>query len=575
MPVLRVTGAGHVQRHRIFVDNLLLLRDRTSLEACLLKFDRYIGSDVPYVKLWIRHALLCHVRVLSLSVYIGGDGMVNELRLDNLPVGIVMMLPAGTVIALMMTAQAVFLSKFILKRDLRWCPTFSKLKTLLLSEWCVVGDHRALICIIQHSPVVEMLTLQLSEDMEPKNMVPSKAIYNFVDQPLPPENLQRVKVKCHKVDQTVHNILKSLITYGVPLEKINIQQENKSSECFTFFCTGFSSMPRMSKKTSMGCGVDRLGALPDELLHHVMSFLPAHEMVSTSLLARRWRDLWKTAPALCVTGVKGCTKPPWFICFVDNLLLLRHPGARLDSFVIDLDDQDFDFMPFLPAYERSVNLWFRHALLSKVGFFHCAHPMASTWCPALVELKMERDSEISGDMSAPYLKHLRIVHCDLPMFYRMRVSLPSLVSLVLSDCCAMGTVAITMGHMIPVIVLVVIILARTGTFVVNRDLKLFCPTFRKLKTLLLSEFCPGVAVDLNILTFFLNHSPLLEKLTFQLSKVPLNLEVQGKETWDVDGSTNVLNHNNGGKPAIVMFLYILLLERSMLLPLEQPNDLTC
>ena len=56
-------------------------------------------------------------------------------------------------------------------------------------------------------------------------------------------------------------------------------------------------------------------------------------------------------------------------------------------------------------------------------------------------------------------------------------------------------------------------------FIINRDLELFCPTFGKLKTLLLSEFCPGVAVDVNILTFFLSQWPIIENLIFQLSKV--------------------------------------------------------
>ncbi|CAL4994577.1 unnamed protein product [Urochloa decumbens] len=372
MPVLHFTGAGQVQLHRKFLDHLLLLRDRTTLEVCLLKFDCYVAADVPYVNLWIRHALLCQVRVLNLAVFGGGGGMVKEMWLDNLPVvsqyltklklyGLrlqgkfldfsscqalqdlnmtecyihadkissrtlghlriqdsIFLSDCRTLIStpsvislqvndcwgttalfgdmpLLSSATVTFGNRcddycqsddpgycdyascldcyctddgsagcvvlnglsaarnleliaepetFILKRDLRWCPTFSKLKTLLLSDWCVDGDHRALICILQHSPVLEMLTLQLSEDRESRNMVPSKAIYNLLDQPFPPEHLQSIKVKCHEVDQRVHNILKSLITYGVPLEKISIQQESKSSECFNFICTGFSSIPR-------------------------------------------------------------------------------------------------------------------------------------------------------------------------------------------------------------------------------------------------------------------------------------------------------------------------------------------
>lgn len=40
-------------------------------------------------------------------------------------------------------------------------PTFTKLKTLLLNEWCLAADLHALICILQHSPILEKLTIQL------------------------------------------------------------------------------------------------------------------------------------------------------------------------------------------------------------------------------------------------------------------------------------------------------------------------------------------------------------------------------------------------------------------------------
>uniref|UniRef100_A0A453N104 Uncharacterized protein n=1 Tax=Aegilops tauschii subsp. strangulata TaxID=200361 RepID=A0A453N104_AEGTS len=54
------------------------------------------------------------------------------------------------------------LGKFIFTRDLKCCPTFSKLKTLLLNEyWCEAPDLDPLACILQNSPVLEKLTLQL------------------------------------------------------------------------------------------------------------------------------------------------------------------------------------------------------------------------------------------------------------------------------------------------------------------------------------------------------------------------------------------------------------------------------
>ena len=52
--------------------------------------------------------------------------------------------------------------QFIFGKDLKQCPTFSKLKTLLLDDrWCVAPDFPALSCILKHSPVLEKLTLHL------------------------------------------------------------------------------------------------------------------------------------------------------------------------------------------------------------------------------------------------------------------------------------------------------------------------------------------------------------------------------------------------------------------------------
>jgi hypothetical protein len=45
--------------------------------------------------------------------------------------------------------------------DFKWRVMFSQLKTLLLSDWCVVADFSGLIYFIQHSPILERLTLQL------------------------------------------------------------------------------------------------------------------------------------------------------------------------------------------------------------------------------------------------------------------------------------------------------------------------------------------------------------------------------------------------------------------------------
>jgi hypothetical protein len=57
---------------------------------------------------------------------------------------------------------SAFIFQFIFIRDLEYCPTFSKLKTLVLNEyWCEAPDMGPLACILKTSPVLEKLTLQL------------------------------------------------------------------------------------------------------------------------------------------------------------------------------------------------------------------------------------------------------------------------------------------------------------------------------------------------------------------------------------------------------------------------------
>ncbi|TVU26426.1 hypothetical protein EJB05_28973, partial [Eragrostis curvula] len=108
------------------------------------------------------------------------------------------------------------LLQFIFKTDLRWCPTFSMLKTLLLNDyWCVIDDHRALACILEHSPVLEKLTLQLfskgpDHKMEMKGTISSTKRSSAIS-----EHLKIVEIKCKLVDRRVSKVLKFLRTFNI------------------------------------------------------------------------------------------------------------------------------------------------------------------------------------------------------------------------------------------------------------------------------------------------------------------------------------------------------------------------
>ncbi|CAL4887428.1 unnamed protein product [Urochloa decumbens] len=124
---------------------------------------------------------------------------------------------------------------FVLNRDLKWCPTFTKLKTLLLNEWSVAADQNALICFLKHSPALEKLTLELYK----ASQYPVKT--DPLELPFASNHL-KVEIKCEEVNGTVHKILSSLSTYGIPLNHIKIQQANRSSGSgyVNLVCTGFS-----------------------------------------------------------------------------------------------------------------------------------------------------------------------------------------------------------------------------------------------------------------------------------------------------------------------------------------------
>ncbi|CAN6219575.1 unnamed protein product [Urochloa humidicola] len=58
--------------------------------------------------------------------------------------------------------------------------------------------------------------------------------------------------------------------------------------------------PHRRRRRRGGGEPDRLSALPDCLLHVIMSSLKARQVVQTCVLSRRWRDLWRSVPCLDV-----------------------------------------------------------------------------------------------------------------------------------------------------------------------------------------------------------------------------------------------------------------------------------
>ncbi|TVU26415.1 hypothetical protein EJB05_28961 [Eragrostis curvula] len=212
-----------------------------------------------------------------------------------------------------------------------------------------------------------------------------------------------------------------------------------------------------AKKTARSDQEDRLSALPDGALQHILGFLPAHEVVRTSVLAGRWGHIWKSVRRLHITS------PPvdWdedednsgaLYDFVNPLFLFR--GHAI------LDEVKFDFDPNI-FYQTDI--WVRYTLLCQAqvlairfpgsgcledrplvsshlrkleltGVFMKGKFLDFARCPALEVLDMT-DCKIVTKMTLS--QSMKILHIESSTFIsygdRTHISVPSLIWLQLNN----------------------------------------------------------------------------------------------------------------------------------------------
>ncbi|XP_051228915.1 F-box protein At5g03100-like isoform X2 [Lolium perenne] len=109
------------------------------------------------------------------------------------------------------------------------CPTFGKLKTLLLNEWCATINLGALVSMLQYSPFLEKLTLQLNEG--PTQTMLLEEIYCTNQSPAISKLLNVIEIRCVRVDERVYKIIKMLSTFDL---QINIMRTSRQTRRFSF-----------------------------------------------------------------------------------------------------------------------------------------------------------------------------------------------------------------------------------------------------------------------------------------------------------------------------------------------------
>ncbi|TVU14404.1 hypothetical protein EJB05_37869, partial [Eragrostis curvula] len=206
---------------------------------------------------------------------------------------------------------------------------------------------------------------------------------------------------------------------------------------------------------------DRLSALPDCLLHEIMSYLKARQVVQTNVLSKRWTHLWRSVPCLDVdhdefavadedvgrrNNSYNNARERWnkFEEFTDNLLIRHDIGiARLDRFGLHVTAG-------LARARLASDRWMRHAIkysprasslspwrvkklhLSNVRLDGCFADHVRSGCPYLEDLEMKRCRCQIHAIVSDSLKNLTLEGCVLNGLSALTA--PKLKSLVVDGC---------------------------------------------------------------------------------------------------------------------------------------------
>ncbi|XP_057432889.1 putative F-box/LRR-repeat protein At5g41840, partial [Lotus japonicus] len=105
--------------------------------------------------------------------------------------------------------------------------------------------------------------------------------------------------------------------------------------------------------------VDMISTLPDEVLCHILSFLPTQISASTSILSKRWTPLWLSVPTLYFDDKTYLLKYKPYHCFrnfINLTFLTRNLHLPITTFHLQCEDSNFD------VSDHDLKIWLNAAM---------------------------------------------------------------------------------------------------------------------------------------------------------------------------------------------------------------------
>ncbi|GLT52076.1 hypothetical protein SLA2020_254380 [Shorea laevis] len=105
---------------------------------------------------------------------------------------------------------------------------------------------------------------------------------------------------------------------------------------------------------------DRISALPDCVIHHILSFLPTKDSIKTGVLSKRWEKLWSFVPNLRFRVLDDEPQPHKLFRMIDGTLIL-YSSTKIRKFVLRFDYDMFTGEVPKSDMDSYIDLWLRFA----------------------------------------------------------------------------------------------------------------------------------------------------------------------------------------------------------------------
>ncbi|MCL7040512.1 hypothetical protein MKW94_000489 [Papaver nudicaule] len=128
-------------------------------------------------------------------------------------------------------------------------------------------------------------------------------------------------------------------------------------------------MAHFAKRLNHEGDQDRISALPESILHHILSFLDLKQAIKSSILSSKWRYVWTSLPFLCfdfgLFQTKNSMQPKakLFEKFVDRVFQLRDTSSSIERLNLNC----FEFVsPDIQNLSNSLYAWILIGLKRKI-----------------------------------------------------------------------------------------------------------------------------------------------------------------------------------------------------------------